>query len=428
MSAHGKWIEQFGFSKAANGSKTVSSETLFNVLTQGQLAEADYLPWAQSAFELPLLQSEFFAVPVDPVFWDRVKDVHAWSAHLYPVADWDGVLLIACVEPPATRLPIRDVHQFVLAGARDLGLHWAKLNPKIVATSAAIKASVPLVDFDSVTDPVSPTVNTEMPDGFGFAANVSSLNVNLEMPDGFDAPSEPKPASDLPDGFAFSTPNLPPISEMPDGFGPPAAPSKPAPVAVAPPPPPPPPPAAPITMEPAMEMTQTGFTITNSPDPDWVELTDPKPLKTCQTLEELATHTLSAVARHFTGGLIFVAKSEGMTTWRFAAPFRTPRKPFGVLSFEKPSLFRIVDRTHLPYHGHTSPAAENDRFFKAYLGGKAPAHVTLVPVILNKKLLGLILGVADSEIPFRHILPIMEALAKDFGENYARLETKAVAA
>ena len=434
MSAQGKWIEQFGFSGAANAPKAATSEALFSVLAQGQLLESDYFPWAQTTFELPFVSSEFFAVPVDPVFWDRVKDVHAWAPHLYPIAEWDGVLLIACVEPPSARLPIRAPHRFVLAGARNLQMYWKNLNPGTLATIPTI-AAAPAPAVEATPAPV------DVPDGFALSSEVSV--VNFSMPDGFTAlaNTHEKAATETPDGFNFGSVDLAQLPESPDGFATdePAVPAAPtastAPIA-------PQPPAAielaapaviALSSEPApvveaakpvdtMEMTNTGFTITNSPDPDWVQVTDPKPVKDAQTLEQLATHTLSTVVRHFTGGLIFVAEKNGFISWRFTAPFRTPRKPFGALNLEQPSLFRIVDRTQLSYHGHTSPAPENDRFFKAFLGGKAPAHVTVIPVIVNKKCIAMIMGIADSAVPFRHVLPVMENLAADFGATYTRLQ------
>lgn len=421
-----KWTERFNFSDEHQA----TSEVLFAALAQGRISEAEYISWAQDAYQLPFVTAEFFAIPPDRQFWDRVKDVHPWTPNLFPLADWSGVLLIACVEPPA-HLDLKSPHRFLLATARNLQMQWQALNPEPIrqVPSPAPQVEQVLQDRGTLIGEAIPDLGAELPDGVLPNYALDGIAEGAPAPE-IPAPPIFDPVMDMPDGIGIGGQNLgqqlPPLSTMPDGFA-----------HLTPPPvvhvhrtsPPPPPPAELIENRDFVSEPSITMTMTNSPDPAWIIPTDPVSLDRCMNLDELNLHTLSTVCRHFTGGIIMMKDAHGaMKPGRFTQPFRTPRKEFGAIKFDEPSIFRIVNRTLLPYHGYVTPAPENDRFFKAFLGGMAPTHITIVPVLANKEMVGMIVGIADSEKSFRHILPIMEALAGQYAKAYQRLGPQAVAA
>ena len=524
MSNQLNWTEQFKISEATLAtwksqqakSLIADQSPLFWGLVNGQLPELEYYNWAQEKFELPFVRTDYFAIPVDPIFWAAVKDLHSWSASLYPLALWDGVLLIGCVEPPKNFAYPRP-YRFILASARHLQMHWANLNPEL-HNAKTVREVAKVTDPDPLP---SRKVNLDLPDGFNMApggtqtgvvdmhtfpdgvahdsldvakvdisradgiGTVSMNDVDLSIPDGFEADNgdlggvdeaadaynqaakaraehveedqvednsdfqaaedvvaqpahEPEPAEQYEDAaaeFASSEPEPEqihasahietPLEEMAaeaeaiggeiphEEFGSHAEPHELTASAVT---------ASAVTASAVIEPTMT-FTGTNSPDINWVVPVDPMSLDRTQSLDDLALHTLSAVSRQFNGALIFLRSTAGYKPWKFTAPFRTPKKDFGPLDLAAPSIFRIVDRTHLPYHGYIESSPENDRFFKAFLGGLAPAHITVTPIMHQKICIGFIVGINDNAIPYKHILPLLDGLASQFAINYKRLDS-----
>ena len=464
---HGKWTEQFGISAETvaawkpHGQAAV--EPLFWGLANGKLPESEYYAWAQTTFELPLVTDEYFAIPADQMFWDRVRSLHAWKPDLLPLAEWEGVLLIACVEPP-TNFSYSQPHRFVLASARQLQLLWSHLNPAAIhappnATDAPEGIRPETVVGSGVVD-----MAADLPDGVlvNFASAAPSADTqtatrhipgqpaaDFSMPDGFaqSFSTEPAQSNAMPDGFAFPEGLAPKTSEAPQGIAidfdleakteklpGPLVTEQTEPAAVVPQTPPPTPPPTPVTPPIVSEQSDMpfepsiSFSSQTMTDINWVQTIETFNVEKCSNVDELATHTLSAMTRHFNGALLFRLEGDLIKPWKYTQPFRTPSKDYGGLELSSPNIFRIVDRTRLPYHGPVLPAPENDRFFKSFLGGKSPAHVTIVPIIHKKKLIGMAMGIADDDKPYKHILPIMEGLATQFATTFARLAPEAVAA
>jgi hypothetical protein len=91
-----------------------SIEFVLWCVQQGHFTEEAYIKWQSQAFEIPVIKTAFFESPTDMVFWERVKEIHPWSATCMPLAEWDDVLLIATTNPkPDIEPSLR--HRIVLA-------------------------------------------------------------------------------------------------------------------------------------------------------------------------------------------------------------------------------------------------------------------------------------------------------------------------
>ena len=102
------WAAHFGVSESeyADLLKQLAGkeEPLRWCLLNGRIQVSEYLLWASSTYELPVVRESFFSIPADPVFWDAVRRQFAWGPSFFPLAEWQGVLIIGCLETPAFSL------------------------------------------------------------------------------------------------------------------------------------------------------------------------------------------------------------------------------------------------------------------------------------------------------------------------------------
>jgi hypothetical protein len=102
----------------------------FWCLRSGKLNEDDYIGWAREFYGLASLHTQYFHQPLNPNLWHKIHSVANWSAEMLPIAEWDGVIFIGCVEPNrelSWSFPV----QYVLAKARDLKKIWQSLVPNV---------------------------------------------------------------------------------------------------------------------------------------------------------------------------------------------------------------------------------------------------------------------------------------------------------
>jgi hypothetical protein len=441
------------------------------------------------------VKESFFSIPFDLVLWDRVKDLHTWQPDLLPVADWDGVLMIACVHPPSD-FQMSSPHRFVLASPQHLRVIWNKANPEHKhqepKAEAPIKSAAPArepvaeipaaesfpsshVPEDSVVaDLGAPIEAFEMPEGFSTAAmgGADEMPEGLAMslkdlapepsPDSFQeampaaeaaAEAAPAAATELPDGISidasagllakltFGTPKKKPAEptpveasapvEAPAPLEAPAPVAAPTPVVAAAPTPasqPAPSPAAETATAP-FEAEDENFTMTNW-DRGVIDTVDSStPLQNCSSKEEVAQQTIQLAMKAFEGVMIFLIKDGKPTPFRWTNHFSKQGgdHAFGGADLSTPSIFRIVNRSRLPYHGRIAPSPENDRFFKTFCGGAYPKNVTLMPVFHEKELLGMILGISTQTLSYKTTLPYLERVGRDMAAAVARVQSKKAA-
>jgi hypothetical protein len=484
MEAFDNWIKRFGISEATwlafKQNLGPNENPITHGLLLGHISEAEYFEWAMEHFALPSVKTSFFSIPFDQVFWERVKDLHAWQPDLLPLADWEGVLMIACVHPPSD-FALRSPHRFVLASPQHLKAIWEKAHPGGISAAPVAR--------EQVTAPAPQPEDTaafEMPDGFSAEALSGTPPLQNQEPS-IETEAAAPSVDDIPEGLAVNLQDLAPetsgesmpepeatpaaATDLPDGismdvsagllakltFGtaknkptepapatsvatpePVTAPAAPEPMAAVPEPAPvqmaaaPEPAPAPVAAAPAaapIEMQMDNVTITNW-DLGVVDSIDSStPLQACTSKEEVALQTMQLAMKAFEGVMVFLMRDQKPTPFRWTNHFmgQGAENAFGGVDLSKPSIFRIVHRSRLPYHGRIAASPENDRFFKAFCGGVHPKHVTLVPVFHEKELLGMIMGIAPQALSYKTTLPYMERVARDTAAAIVRVQAKKAA-
>lgn len=91
------------------------------------------------------------------------------------------------------------------------------------------------------------------------------------------------------------------------------------------------------------------------------------------------------------------------------------------IELEDPSVFKIVFKTGKPYHGYVVTNPVNQKFFNEFYRGLLPKHATIVPIMVDARMAGMILGLTNSKVDYRQSLRLMERLSFDLGRAFSKL-------
>lgn len=471
----GNWVEQFGISEddlssLDRGDGYTRAEALRFCLMNGKINESDYLEWAMNAFELPALSGDFFTAAIDPVFWAHAKDLYDWNPGFFPLAEWQGVFLIACLEPPEN-FKFQFPHRFVLASARQLFLIWEQLNPRAEEpaegqppaseTDYRAPGPPPPGPFTSITKsdtfdmPDGIVINDAIPPKLEETLTRSALG-EFDAPTGLEVDEDAiAPPSSSPDGLvAAQNGAVPEMPVTPDGFvadhgmesdndgatltsaaqaaasaqsATPRTPEATGDATVLIPKQAPAAKAAPqtdarqsaaIEEEGRVEVTATNFTSAGM-----------RPLASAHSLNSLGSLTLAHITEHFDAAMVLLADNAtgALKPWKWSDTLTSVKNAeLSGIDLNQPSAFRVVFRSKQPFHGQMPASDVNNAFASAFAGGRLPV-ITALPVILNRTFMGMIVGMSTKQRNYKHVLGPMADIADELAKQLGKL-SKAEAA
>ncbi len=122
---------------------------------------------------------------------------------------------------------------------------------------------------------------------------------------------------------------------------------------------------------------------------------------------------LNSMTKYFEKSMVLIFK--GVTLEPHARTPNWTKAPHsqGAIDVSTPSIFRIVNETHKPYHGHIVPNHINEAFFNTWNSGQIPEHVTICPIVHEKKLFGMILGSTTKDGGKKFQLHHIQEIAND---------------
>lgn len=343
------------------------------ILENNKIAPDAFLLWAKKNYQLPILKESFSDFKSASEIKNRYSNI--WPDHVAPIADWDGTLFLACLEP-VIDFQCPQNHQWVLAPLSMI----IKLRGE---AEVAPPQQAPLADA-----PAGLKVEA--------LASVSFDKLSLDAPAGLNFAAPPPPPSkpesldsktriiEGPAGLNFNL-DEPPVAAAPPVAAPPIV---------------PPPPIPNITSisniaPPAMTlMSETGV----------------------RGFEDVGSYLLTEMSKHFEKSIILLFNQERLEVWKCSAGWARDTAKSGAIDLSGASIFRIVNETKNSYHGPVVPNPINDAFFEAWHGGKYPEHVTISPILIGKNLSGMILGVASKAKGQSLSLSLVERLAEKAGE------------
>lgn len=426
----------------------------FWCLDKGHLRLNDYFNWAMNHYGLPLLGSDYFGTPANRDLWSKIQSVANWSPELLPLEEWDGTIFVACVEPPEDirwSFPV----QYILASPRDLKLQWERLNaePTVVSArhivdettspgiapppvqpppalappppipSPTLNLAAPNTSVSAPPPPPSEFAAADAPDGLKLDAP-EGLKLNLNLPSS-DAPQVPAAVAVEPDspaglnlnlggGKVLSLDNLGPQDEIVTGVVPnPLLEEKTNPAMAVP------------------EGTGSGFVLVRQEQPkapagaasgavDSDRLA-PSTLEAANNETEAIAWVFQQLKQYFRHSWLLTLADGTLRVWRWDSSAKVAdARALEPIDLNQPSLFRIVSRTAMPYHGHVVESPTNTGFFKLWGLRAIPSHVTAVPLTSDGHLVAILLCSGEKPTQPDQVLRFTEKMGLAITSNLGR--------
>lgn len=472
------WISHFqerltGFDELYRLSGS-SLSPLGYALEQQRLPSDEYFAWAMNHYGLPHLQNRFFSESSSPVkVFPQWKNHYSWSSECFPVGQWDGHLIVACLEPPQD-FPQSEQTIFVLAEFESLQSFWNQnfAGQKSVETVSApvAQVSAPESSLEGLDLSSMPTTVQSMPGDD--LLQLSEEPVRLENSENTDSPLE-LGESGIPEGLGENfkvpvlektnvTPSVAVANEPTQVFvtppsdslehlelmdAPPEIPvvkptPKPAPVVAQA------PKAEPVAKEVPKKKKSEPLPPPPTPDtllsstvpPNVISMAKSKPNKPPATpsqflldkwkkkhgtqFSELTTSIHDRMAEHFQKSMIMSLdeKESQLMAFSWSDGFSPVGDGTARVNLGIPSIFNIVTTTQKPFHGYVSINEVNERFFEEWNQGLIPDHITIAPIIAGERVLGLLVGLGEKSAYNRTALLSTEKLAAEISDSLISLK------
>lgn len=335
-------------------------------LEKGHVPTADYLEWASQTYGLPILKSEFFSQAFD--FHSLTESRNTWDPWCFPVDHWDDVTIVACVEPPHERP--EGTFVFVLAEPVAMLEAWSRN-----AADTTIKA-VPRHEPDQPPPQVDAPIGVDMSATNTFQLNLDGISLKHESSEDVDPHLLEKIS---PQENSAQT-----LSVIRESVEPP--PIK-APVSA---PPPVPPPAPKVEKKPA---PKTELKLEKP------QAKPPTPAANPPKSEDREIdRAFTALSETYEGVVLFKCEGTEAVPNKWKSSLNLSAEGQRPVSLTTPSLFRIVAKTQLPYHGYVVDSPTHRAFFSSLGLGDLPEAVIAVPLVHDNRLLGIIMAYGDESL------------------------------
>ena len=383
------------------------------------LKEELYLQWAQQYFGLPLLKAPFF-VDISPntSLWQKYHEKFTWSPELLPVAEWDGHLIIACLNPETFLANPYPGSILLLTDSQSLQKRYDFYQ----STSAIVDPSQasPNMNLELQDEPVEhisaeelEQLESETPEGM----EVHLDGVSLETPEGISlgANSNIQESTSVPTGLSFASLRVATPTDAVTATE--ATNATATATATATPPPPPAEEMAAIRPIPHTPQLVVSNETSQSPGANSTVGYSLEPW----SKDFLQNETLKAFQKmksHFEKTLILsISDDESKAKVQFwDENFKKPQEE-RLIPLKTPSIFNIVAQTVKPFHGPVSLNEVNERFFDSWNHSQIPSHVTITPIVVKDRLVGMIMGFSNSQSYNKATLNYAEKISYEIAED-----------
>lgn len=388
------------------------SNFTFWCLNKGKISQNAYLAWAREYYGLASLQEEYFSQSPNSHLWEKLASIAHWSEWMIPVAEWDGVIFIACTEPLPHiewNFPI----QYLLAPASGLQHIWKQLHQ----SPTSLLSDLPVVSED---------IFPELPDELAPPPEPAGLHLKTSIPSEKTAPKENLPESEPPMGIKLDFDLSGLSSEALNNF--PLLPQE-----------------NPETehnpsglqlgtenhaVTEVHEIPQESFlqdeiptgafplenlNINESiPDnasnessnsgkaqdiPHYNLLPNPPvSIDKCQNEDQVVAYAFQQMRAKFERSMALLFEGEKLRPWKWDNDWKpSSSNALAAFDIDTACIFRVVKRTQMPYHGYIINNELNGLFFRHWGYSELPPHVTISPIKYNSHLVGMVLSVGKKE-------------------------------
>ncbi len=131
----------------------------------------------------------------------------------------------------------------------------------------------------------------------------------------------------------------------------------------------------------------------------------------CSTYAEAADVMFSKMLPQFEMSMLLICEDQNLRPLFWSGNFKIAdeQKP-SLIALQQVSIFKIVHASGKPYHGYLIANHTNSKFFADWNSGEIPKHVTIIPIFVNKYLVGMWLGATNNSIDLKTSLNDMDSL------------------
>ncbi len=119
----------------------------------------------------------------------------------------------------------------------------------------------------------------------------------------------------------------------------------------------------------------------------------------------------SELGAHYEKSMILLKSGDQIKPWRWSSQFAPTTPSITSVTLLQPSPFRIVHRTHKPFHGYVVPNDLNNKFFAQWNNAQTPEHLTIAPVMVKDHVIGMLLAIGAKTADTKACLHLTESLA-----------------
>ncbi len=358
-------------------------------LKNNVISSAEYLTWAQDNYLLATIKKDFFQKKVhDHIEWLGWKNIYAWTTEVQPIGQWEEHLIVGCLEIPIN-FPLELKPIFLLCDFESLENLWqlrtqphdAKSNllgsanpkPSIKPPSSKLNISdspeMILLDEDEIELPPAPTEE------------------DLEIPEGLQGEST--------QDFSYLTKTQSSGQQQPVVQG--------------------------LKEDTRTQTLHTSIKASTQGQSKYLLnlLFDPHSSAFRVKCEELFFKLQS----HFEKTMILSLDAEEQILhphfWdnRFVSGSASDN----TIPLKDASVFKIVNVTQKPFHGPIVVNPINEKFFDDWNQGVIPAHITIIPLIINSRIAGMILAVGEKSCSSYAVMKFMENACRDLGQSLSAI-------
>ena len=412
------------------------------VLKNKKIKSQEYSDWAFKQYQLPRLKMIFFEKhKPNQTLLDRYQNI--WPDHVFPIKEWKEVLYLACLEPIKT-FSLPQEFQWVLAPIEGLLLFKGNTTKSLsdpsdilqmpdeaessahslkadsldlghslsLNSSSAPSDSLNAIDFNQMTvissEPksqeknktplkttevlktkkasknkdllLSPSVLKKKP------SNQSSSHSSAPSPQPLSIPIPNSSHSSQKSSAAVNMSLNKPISLK--------SPSQPSPL---------------VKKKPSL-VTSLHLPAKDISKADEHHLDD-------QQDQGVFDEILNRLAKIFDQNMILILKNKVLKPWKWDKSWLKQPSTHNIILLNKPSVFRIVYKSNQKYHGYVVPNPTNSDFFQTWNQGVYPEHLTILPLIKDKIIKGMLLSTTSQEKGKNLSLDKLDVLALESSEK-----------
>ena len=134
---------------------------------------------------------------------------------------------------------------------------------------------------------------------------------------------------------------------------------------------------------------------------------------------------LSDLSNYFEKSMILLFNDGELKPWKWTSNWQQDNTRSMTVDLKMPSVFRIVNESKQPYHGYVVPNTVNDAFFTTWNQGTYPEYLTILPMVVENNLFGMLLGTTTKLRGERIKLYRLLDQAKEIGQRLIEVRSAA---